>query len=67
MSIYLLIFIFIYFFLTSIIFNKKPKVIFILSGVILILCATFRSSYINMDTDTYINYYNTVPSFKLLF
>ena len=67
MSIYLLIFIFIYFFLTSIIFNKKPKVIFILSGVILILCATFRSSYINMDTDTYINYYNTVPSFKYLF
>ena len=67
MSIYPLILVYVYFLVTCIIFNKKNKYIYILSGVVLILFATFRPHTLNVDTNTYINYYNTVPSFRYLF
>ena len=67
MSIYPLILVYVYFLVTCIIFNKKNKYIYIISGVVLILFATFRPHTLNVDTNTYINYYNTVPSFRYLF
>lgn len=67
MNIFSLISVYVYFLVTCIIFNKKNKYMYILSGLVLILFATFRSNMINIDTNTYINYYKTVPSFKYLF
>ena len=67
MNIFPLLSLYIYILVVCILFNKKNIYIYILSGVVLILFATFRSNMINIDTNTYINYYKTVPSFKYLF